>query len=32
VITNLPDLGLSVRDALSRAGGEPAARPADGIA
>jgi glycerophosphoryl diester phosphodiesterase len=31
VITNLPDLGLSVRDALSRGGGEPAARPAGGI-
>jgi glycerophosphoryl diester phosphodiesterase len=32
VITNLPDLGLSVRDALSRGGEEPAARPAGGIA
>jgi glycerophosphoryl diester phosphodiesterase len=33
VITNLPDLGLSVRDALSHGGGEPpATRPAGGIA
>ena len=32
VITNLPDLGLSVRDALSRGGEEPAARPAGEIA
>jgi glycerophosphoryl diester phosphodiesterase len=31
VITNLPDLGLSVRDAVSRGAGEPAARPAGGI-
>ena len=31
VITNLPDLGLSVRDAASRGAGEPAARPAGGI-
>jgi glycerophosphoryl diester phosphodiesterase len=30
VITNLPDLGLSVRDAASRGAGEPAARPAGG--
>jgi glycerophosphoryl diester phosphodiesterase len=32
VITNLPELGLSVRDALSLGGGEPAARPAGEIA
>lgn len=31
VITNLPDLGLSVRDAVSRGAGELAARPAGGI-
>jgi glycerophosphoryl diester phosphodiesterase len=31
VITNLPDLGLSVRDAASRGAGESAARPAAGI-
>lgn len=32
VITNVPDLGLSVRDAVSREAGEPAARPAGAIA
>ena len=32
VITNLPDLGLSVRDALSRGAAEPVARPAGEIA
>jgi hypothetical protein len=31
VITNLPDLGLSVRDAVSYGAGAPAARPAAGI-
>ena len=31
VITNLPDLGLSVRDAVSRAPGDLAARPVGGI-
>jgi glycerophosphoryl diester phosphodiesterase len=32
IITNLPDLGLSVRDAVSRGPGDPAPRPAGEIA